>query len=449
MMAVGSRSGSAMTGAGPRRRPASPPAALLAAALCASSIPPGFAACTPEIGTSMAAEADRIGECLDWIAARPADPADVPEGRHAERLLYTWGPQVKIDRMLEDPFFCDYEFARQAEFEYGSYLALPTDQRFWGGRSPLRSMSQLDAALTANRPPRSPARYTDEELKGRSIQFALLGLRDPGLSAAQRRGRIEQEAQEFEGLAFSMKKARADGRLAAIAMIDAAAAGDGALRPSSIKGGLGVYFSADPFRYFDAATRAAGLVCRTPEQRVIVDRSRQATNDFLVEHAITLRGRTLEVPGAKLVPTIENPALFDRAARGRHIVRLPAAVSGAAGRQSAYVDKCVLPYRNRGVCGPLTIEQDWLACEDFTRLLGLQRNPSKGRLVNRQDLVAATADPDAANAAMHAYLARPTHYRDYAATFRARFSQCYGLPWKDQYKALLQRNGRATLIEGL
>ncbi|MEZ5541402.1 MAG: hypothetical protein R3F42_05100 [Pseudomonadota bacterium] len=467
-------------------------AALHAAVLWGVLVAPAPAACDVDIADAMTREVNRIRDCLHEIAARPVE-VPVPGG-HAERLLYTWGPEIKIRRMLDDPYFCDYEYARQVEFEYRQYLELPTSMPYWGDRPWLRSMSQLaalanaandtaplfpepyreeaveqapDAGLWEDGAPPEPAPaasgpYLDEpvetapdaglwadaerweaepplpqaELKGRSVQFALAGLRDLGMPQAQRYREIERQAQQLEARNPGPNKSAAAGRLAAVRMIEGSGAAAGSLRESSIKGGLGVYFSSDPFRYFEAGTRPAGLVCRTPSQPVIIDRSDQETARFLAAHRITVQGATLNLPGAKTIPTLENPALFDEAARGRYIIRLPAYLTGGVGRQSAYVDKCVMPYDNAQVCRRVTIEEPWLSCEDFRRLTGLSWMTRERRFRRSEDLLARKPDADATNQALHAQIVQ-SDGQLFAETFRQRFSQCYGVVWEDKYLGLL------------
>lgn len=381
-----------------------------------------YAKCIAGPAKTMAAEADRIGDCLGQVAVQPRGEPDASSKDRArlysERLLYTWGPKVKIARMVEDPYFCDYEFARQNEFEYRKYLSYELPEYFWGGSPGFGTMTEIDARYKAIRA--APKDFPDEsadKLRGLSVQFALGPLHNVGGSAKERRTLLSQAATKHADSAFSLEKAQADGRFAAHNMANES-------RTSSIKGGFGVYFSADPFRFFTPGDegREFGLVCRTPKQPVMIDRSDQKTADTLVQYNITYRDSQITIDGSTLVPTIENPALMDRAARKRFILHLPMTLTGGmAERESVYVDKCSLPYDNPGVCQPISLESEWLSCHDFKRVVGLTKSSKNGQFSVIE--VMTNANPDGR---VGAVLLKYFLSRSHGKLLRERFQECYG-----------------------
>lgn len=379
---------------------------------------PAAADCTANPARTVLGETNRIRDCLQDIARQPYSSASSPIG-YSERRLYTWGPDTKISRMLDDPHFCHYEYARQEEFElkktYSDALATTSH---WYGHGGARTLPGVDA-LDVRR----------DFKRGLSLQFVLPGMHERSTTLEARRQQVVAAAEALEGSAPSPDRSAALGRLAAHNMAAGA-------RESSIKGGRGVYFSADPFRYFVANERDFALVCPLPlTVRAIIALPEETTQQALTAQNI-LYNETLALAGTTMVPFIQNPRLFDAAARGNYIVRMIEYVPPDRPAERAYVDKCAITYQ---ACRRLTLAPDALSCADFERLIGLRRNTDADGFV-------PVESPTPLRAEMYDYFARQA---DFATQFQARLSQCLGSADLDAIKAAMRGVGRQALADAL
>ncbi|MDJ0712179.1 MAG: hypothetical protein QNJ14_17445 [Woeseiaceae bacterium] len=374
-----------------------------------------FGECTPEYGETVIEEQNRIGDCLAERARTP--DTHVHGGTLVEERLYTWGPPVKIDRMLRDEYFCDYEFARQREFElkkYAKYWSPATDRWY----SPpfatgLRELSAVDVIASH---------------KHRlSLLFVFEGFLPRGATLEQRLANIQADVARYEERPTSATKSKLAGRLAAH--------GQGAgTRPSSIKTGRGVYFGHDPFRYSDAAAgNVRGLVCDLPQTRAIVDLTDPATRTFLEDNQI-IYSESIDLFGAQIVPFINNPRLFDASARGRFIIRASfPAIDQERPRDQVYVDKCAINYQT---CRPISLSARSLSCEDFGRLAGIRRSGL--------DLVVDDRLPDAVR--LESLFTEQENFR---ADFERRAAQCLGVTSTDTLITLLRQADRNVFADAL
>ena len=371
--------------------------------------------CSFEHADSPYAEQNRIRDCLLEHARQPITD-DVTVLGYTERRLYTWVPKIKIDRMRADPYFCDYELARQREFELRNLAP------WWASADAAwydRERSPTMAALTG----------LEDDAKKLSLLFVLPGLTGLPATPEQRRQRLENDVKELADQPPSALKSAAEGRLAGLNM---PATG---LRDSSIKSGRGVYFSPDPFRFFVAEENNELLVCDVPGGRSIVDLADDATADSLVASKIWSRA-SVDLPGAKLVPFFQNPRLFDAAARGVFIVRapFPAPPSVSPGHR-VYVDKCAIEYT---ACRPISVGEESLDCRDFARLAGLRK--SRNGVLSVDD-----GRPVLGNSLLQAFGASA----DFTTKFPQRLQSCFGKNYGDAVDKLLRQAGRGALADKL
>ena len=380
------------------------------------------ARCTDVPAETYLEELNRIDACLKAEARTPDTLHDADGVGYDETRLYTWGPEVKIQRMQADDYFCDFEYARQREFEAIKFYDLPQiNVRRWygwqppGAAAPIRTLSAL-AALELGR--------ADQRRLSLQFVFPRWYRRTPGVAA--RETAVREAAETLSEAPLSPARSIAEGRVAAY---DAPVDG----RPSAIRGGLGVYFSADPFRYHDANARAHGLVCRTPSQRVIVDLAQPAIRGALAAKQI-LYGQELNLPASSIVNQIENPVAFDEAARGDTILRVDFGedLTGQP-RSRIYVDKCSIQYTT---CEPISVAASSLSCTDFRRLVPLQPG----------DTNATSPNPEALSPALLRSLASQP---DFAADFRAQLHKCLGRNVDEALLGQLEAVDRSELAKAL
>ncbi|MEO0345894.1 MAG: hypothetical protein AAF229_06510 [Pseudomonadota bacterium] len=372
------------------------------------------ARCTDTPRDTYLEELNRIAACLKDAARKPATAHNLGEIGFDETRLYTWGPQVKIDRMRTGAYFCDYEYARQREFEAIKFYNLPqTNVQRWygwqppGAEGPVRTLSQL-GKLNLQTP----------EQRRLSLQFVFPRWFDRTPNIAARESHVREQAADSADQPASPARAITEGRLAAYDM-----AQEG--RPSSIKGGLGVYFAADPFRYHAPGAREHALVCDVPRQAVIVDLANAEVAEMLERQNI-LYDETPKLPATSLVNRIENPLAFDDAARGDTILRLDFGEDlTLRPRDRAYVDKCVIQYTQ---CRALSVGADSLSCADFQRLVRLERDGG-GALT-----VSPPSSYRIGPGVMGAMLRQPNFSQD----FRAQLHKCLGLEVTPRLVALLE-----------
>ena len=374
-----------------------------------------FGDCTPEYGATVIEEQNRIGDCL----AERARPSNLNADGNAlvEERLYTWGPQFKIDRMLQDAYFCDYEFARQREFELRKYAdrwSPATDQWYSSAVAPgLRELNAVD---------------TNPNHKHRlSLLYVFEGFLPKGVTLDDRVANIRTDVERYKDRPESPEKSKLAGRLAAH--------GQGAdSRPSSIKSGRGVYFGHDPCRYYDSgAGNVRALVCDLPRTRSIVDLTDPATRAFLEEHHV-IYSESNDLYGAQIVPFINNPRLFDAAARGRFIIRASfPLIDSEKPRDQVYVDKCVINYQT---CRPITLSAQSLSCEDFGRLAGIRKSGL--------DLGVDDQAPDAIR-----FESMFTERANFKADFERRAEQCLGVTSTDALIELLRLSQRNVFADAL
>jgi len=371
--------------------------------------------CTPEYAATVIEEQNRIGDCLAERARPPNHDPD--DNALVEERLYTWGPQVKIDRMLQDEFFCDYEFARQREFELRKYAAQwspATDK--WYGFPVAPGMRELNAV------------DINSSHKHRlSLLYVFEGILPKGVTLDERLANIQADAERYETQQASPTKSMLAGRLAAHGQA-------AETRPSSVKTGRGVYFGHDPFRYYDAAGgNADALVCGLPRTRSIVDLTDSATRVFLEKHNV-LYSENNDLFGAQIVPFINNPRLFDAAARGRFIIRASfPAVDPKKPRDQVYVDKCVINYQS---CRRISLAGQSLSCEDFGRLAGIQKSGL--------DLVVDSGAPDGIR-----FESLLTGRANFKTDFERRAQQCFGAASTDTLIRVLRLSGRNVFADAL
>ncbi|MEO1595488.1 MAG: hypothetical protein AAFS02_09630 [Pseudomonadota bacterium] len=383
------------------------------------------ARCTNEPAETYLEELNRIGACLQEQARRPDNINNSSGVGYDEMRLYTWGPEVKIRRMQTDPYFCDFEYARQREFEAIKFydLAQANVLRWYGWQppgaaSPVRTLSALAALKLAT---------ADQRRLSLQFVFPQWFRRTPGVAA--REMAVREAAAALGDAPASPARSIAEGRVAAY---DAPFDG----RPSAIRGGLGVYFSADPFRYHNAETRGHGLVCRTPSQRVIVDVANQEVRDALVDKQI-LYTQELNLPASSIVNQIENPVAFDEAARGDIILRVDFGddLTGQP-RSRAYVDKCSIQYTT---CEPISVSVSGLSCTDFRRLVPVAPQASDQ----------TGARPPAPEAFAPALLSTLASRPSFAEEFDAQLHKCLGRRVDDALLGQLEAVNRSELAQAL
>lgn len=369
--------------------------------------------CTLEPRATIVEEQNRIGDCLADAARFPRAGDD---GDPGERRIYTWGPAVKIERMLGDPHFCDYEFARQREYElrkFADFWSPATDE--WYGYPVAPGLNELNAV------------DIDRRHKNRlSLLYVFQGFLPRGVTLEQRVANIQADVVRYEELPASPAKSQAAGRAAAHAQ-------PFSNRPSSIKTGRGVYFGLDPFNYFDqAGGNTQALVCDLPNTRSIVDLTDPDTRALLSARKITY-SETNDLYGASIVPFINNPRLFDAAARGRFIVRanIPQIESP---REQVFVDKCLIHY---GACRALSVEAQNLSCEDFGRLAGV--------MLSGGSIVADGDAPELGLAAQRVF----TDAEDFREQFVNRSQQCFGTTPNATFLDAMRTAGRGPLADAL
>lgn len=416
---------------------------LALAIVCQLAAVPAFGDCAAEPAATVVLEQERIRQCLGEVARHPNHQ---PDGHatgaawpgYLERLLFTWGPEVKIRRMETDKSFCHYEYERQREFEAIPWLqSSPAPGAAWYGT---RSYTSEDGAGIPVRRVSRIGRLSDPAMRrALALQFAIDDFYSRS-TARDRRSEVIALANDPDEVLTPARKSAAEGMRTAHEMREA-----GDMRSSSIKDGLGVYFSTDPFNYYEKS-RPVGFVCRTPAQPVIIDPyyRRQPDDmtsaDYLVSRNIYL-GPDDPKPPILIVEGIENPVLYDRAARGQFITMHRQSIGGGTGRTSAYTDKCTLPYWNETVCRRMSIAEEWLSCEDFARLVGFQR-ASDGRIVKHE---AAAGGQNLADDLFGAF----AQSRAFAHLLPLRFISCFGTQLTEDHRAIYKDTPRAVLFEGI
>ena len=382
---------------------------LLAALVAAS---PVFADCEPVPAQSVFAEQQRIGDCLASVARAPVRDAD--DERDNEVRLYTWGPDVKIERMLGDPQFCEYELERQREYELRNYVsAWSANTAAWYDPAKVTGVHEIDKLLIGG-----------PDKQALSLLFLFEGMPQGIRTLAARREEIKKALAAPANKGNAVEIARWQGRQAAQDMPSDS-------RSSSIKTGRGVYFATDPYAYFSTIEgRVRGLVCDLPATAGIIDLADNNTQKMLEKTAI-MHAEPGELFASGIVPFINNPRLFDAAARGRYVVRarFPKAVDPGS---QGWVDKCSIKYTG---CRLVSLRDEDLSCTDFRRLLGVVQRDSG-------DWVAADKPLPAPGALLDVFIAADKA----AETFSRRLMSCYSTRSGDGLEDALKQAGRDKLV---
>ncbi len=371
------------------------------------------AECVPTPARTVFEEQQRIGQCLETVARAPV--RDSQDERYNEVRLYTWGPKVKIERMLDDPYFCDYEFERQREYELRNLSrAWSKNTTPWYEPGRVTGIHEI-AALDIPR----------ADKQALSLLFVFDGMNKSGMTPETRNAEIKQALADLEERPNIVEEARWRGREAAQAMPPES-------RPSSIKTGRGVYFATDLFTFFSPVDqRVEGLVCDIPDAARIVDLTREDTLKKLETNAIWHRNPS-DLFGSEIVPFINNPRLFDAAARNQHIVRARFPFTDDPERQ-VWVDKCSITYQQ---CRPVSMAESDLSCRDFRRLLGIEQRDNGDWIAAEKPLVVRDELLDVFTASGKA-----------AENFRARLKSCYSSKNGVGLADALKKAGREPLVK--
>ncbi len=374
---------------------------------------PVLADCVPTPAKTVFEERQRIGDCLASVARAPVRNAK--DERDNEVRLYTWGPDVKIKGMLDDPEFCEYEFERQREFELRNFVSAWSENTApWYDAAKVTGVHQIDQ-LAISRP----------DKQALSLLFVFEGMPKSSMTLAARQAETQRTLAALETTGNAVELARWRGREAAQGMPPDS-------RSSSIKTGRGVYFATDPYAYFSTVDgRLHGLVCDLPETAEIIDLANGDTQKALEKTAI-MHPKPGDLFASGMVPFINNPRLFDEAARGRHVVRARFPKATGPGDQ-VWVDKCSIQYTG---CRRVSLREQDLSCTDFRRLLGVVQRDS------------------GAWAAVDKPLAAPDELLDLfiasdkaAETFSLRLSTCFSSRDGEGLEDALTEAGREKLVK--
>lgn len=309
-----------------------------------------------------------IWRILEWLKACSTLPSS------DETLLYTWGHQKKLDRMLKSDRISFYEYDRSRQLTYNQLrnfdvvesVRVDRNQAVAAARSHVQDPNLHNLVEVAR-----AFVHTDKLQIARhdALTLALWEHWLPGFldwTEVPVDGRLEHVLGKLKGTdKASLSFQRAQGVQDGMQQFDERARSSDGRRnfrsSSSLGWGLSFSTSAVDFLNHFYDSNHMGLVCRLPAnaRRIMLNLDNLALQDTLRAARILLpKDRYGEMMGSNTM--YARPAAFEEASKGFIVVSRAGANVGLV-----YTEKMVLDYRH--ACEPITLEN--FPCRDWPALL--------------------------------------------------------------------------------